>query len=562
MVSRMLTRAKQIQQGQQTLPRTTAPLPQREETATAQSSWVLRRCDEQLAEVERAFLTLLSAFQTPMKLDALEKMFTMVKETPAIPRAALGRPVFQTLLARLINTRVLHDDGQAHAYTLHPLVRAHYQAHLEASSRAHLTDAFPTLQARGTRPLTPPSIPDLIEAVHHACRVGSYDAACEIYLGRIQQAQHGVLLYQLGVYEVTLMLLAEFFPNSDTGQLPAVDDVHQQSWILNEVGLCLTHLGRLREAEPFYKRALDLALDKRNWYNASIAGQNLTHLYYHMGNLAAGAEAASEALILARFMHDNELERDALVYGARSAFLYGEIDIAGEAFKRAAALTQTLNATPPMLHGLQGLWYAEYLYRAGDVATAGRVTEANLEAWAIAYGVRHDESRCHRLLGDLAGFYNTPSQTLGTGLLGMTDTGPLPTRQARGHYNKAVWIAQGVAHLPTLIEALIARGYWAARQLDSTEQLRQQAFSDLEEALQYAITGGYRCYEADIHVALAWAHLALSRHPPTYGIGNLQNPEAHRAIARQEAQRAQNLSANLNYHWAKMGAEEVLQTLE
>lgn len=562
MVSRMLTRARQLQQEQQPPPQPTAPLPQPEETAAAQSVWNFRRGDEQLAEVERAFLTLLSAFQTPMKPDALEKMFKMVKETPAVPRAALGPPVFQTLLGRLINTRVLNYDAQIQAYTLHPLVRAHYRAHLEASSQTRLADTFPTLQAHGTRPLTPPSIPALIEAVHHACRVGSYDAACEIYLGRIQQAQHGVLTYQLGVYEVTLMLLAEFFPNSDTSQLPAVDNVHQQSWILNEIGVCLTHLGRLREAEPFYKRALDLALDKRNWYNASIAGQNLTHLYYHMGNLTAGAEAASEALILARFMHDKELERDALVYGARSAYLCGEIDIAGEAFKRAATLTQTLDTMPPMLHGLQGLWYAEYLYRAGDVATAGRVTEANLEAWAIAYGVRHDESRCHRLLGDLAGFYNAPSKTLGTGLLGMTETGPLPPRQARGHYNKAVWIAQGVAHLPTLIEALIARGHWAARQPDNTEQLQQQAFSDLEEALQYAITGGYRCYEADIHVALAWAHLALSRQPQPDGVGNLFNPEAHRAIARQEAQRAQTLSANLNYHWAKAGAEEVLRVLE
>ena len=34
------------------------------------------------------------------------------------------------------------------------------------------------------------------------------------------------------------------------------------------------------------------------------------------------------------------------------------------------------------------------------------------------------------------------------------------------------------------------------------------AFSDLNEALDYAVNSGYRIYEADIRVALAWAYLA------------------------------------------------------
>jgi len=51
-----------------------------------------------------------------------------------------------------------------------------------------------------------------------------------------------------------------------------------------------------------------------------------------------------------------------------------------------------------------------------------------------------------------------------------------------------------------LIEALLARGRWAAKYMkDATS-----TFNDLNEALGYAVDGGYRIYEADIRVALAW----------------------------------------------------------
>ena len=72
-----------------------------------------------------------------------------------------------------------------------------------------------------------------------------------------------------------------------------------------------------------------------------------------------------------------------------------------------------------------------------------------------------------------------------------------------------------------------------------------QAFSDLREALGYATDGGYRLYEADIRIALAWAHLASN------------NPTA----AKQEATRAQTLSIDMGYHWGQVDAAEVLDQL-
>jgi hypothetical protein len=63
--------------------------------------------------------------------------------------------------------------------------------------------------------------------------------------------------------------------------------------------------------------------------------------------------------------------------------------------------------------------------------------------------------------------------------------------------------------------------------------------------LGYTLDGGYRIYEADIRVALAWVHLAAG------------NPSA----ARAEAERARQMSAEMVYHWGQVDAAEVLAAL-
>ncbi len=69
------------------------------------------------------------------------------------------------------------------------------------------------------------------------------------------------------------------------------------------------------------------------------------------------------------------------------------------------------------------------------------------------------------------------------------------------------------------------------------------AFSDLNEALGYAVQGGYRIYEADIRIALAWAHLTPGPSPERRG-----EIEA----ARTEAERARAMSEEIGYHWGRV----------
>ena len=132
-------------------------------------------------------------------------------------------------------------------------------------------------------------------------------------------------------------------------------------------------------------------------------------------------------------------------------------------------------------------------------------------------------SRCHCVLGDL-------------------DADAQDHDSAREHYGEALKIARGITFRPALIEGLLSRGRWAARHRGDPPA----AFSDLNEALGYAVDGGYRIYEADIRVALAWAHLAAG--------------DTNRA--RAEAKRAQQMSADMEYHWGQVDAAEVLAALD
>lgn len=123
------------------------------------------------------------------------------------------------------------------------------------------------------------------------------------------------------------------------------------------------------------------------------------------------------------------------------------------------------------------------------------------------------------------------------------------------------FIARGIQRRDVLIEALLARGRFYAKAQTSefsenSEVLITDAFNDLNEALNYAVEGGYRIYEADIRVALAWAYLAdLTPGPSPTGRGESLTK------VKQEAERALQMSQEMGYYWGKVDAEEVLKVI-
>jgi len=488
---------------------------------------VLRRYGEHLTDSERDFLMLFSAFRTPVHESAFDKVF----KKPGF----LEKPGFSdAMVQRLVSYRILRYNPRDDTYTTHPLIRNHYFARLVkgegeerfAPQEAHARIKDYYLELAGDTPHFPTldDLAPLIEVVHHACRAGTYDEAWQVYWERIDQSGRGRLTWLLGAYETVLALMLGFFPGGDTSQEPQVSRSQDKSWILNKVGLCLMSLGRLGEAAGFYERGNAMDVELEDWRNASRGYQNLADLHAHLGALAESADAARQALALARRAENKQDEMVLLAWQAWAAHLRGDPEAASQDFKQAEALAPEVASSRRHLWSNIGIFHADHLRRTGQADYAWRVTEANLEicerhCWAELI------SQCHRVLGDLG-----------------ADEGN--HESARAHYDQALKVARSITERAVLIKALLARGRWAARNPKGLEDL--SGLSDLNEALTYAVGGGYRIYEAEARVGLAWAHLAAG----------------DRAAAQAEAERAQQMSGEMGYHLGQGDAAEVLAAID
>jgi tetratricopeptide (TPR) repeat protein len=454
---------------------------------------VLRRYDDHLDDAEKAFLMLFSAFRRPVDRDA----FRIFRAKPAKggrtindPIVALNDSQFEAMVKRLVDYRILRHEPGSGQYTTHPLIRAHYFTRL-TRSQGQAEEAHKQIKeyylAKAQGMPDNPSLDELtplIEVVYHACQCGAYDEAESIRWERIDRRTEYYITKKLGAWETQLEIMQEFFLGHDASQEPLVSSSGDKAWILNEMGLCLANTGRGNLADRFYERGLAINIESKDWAEASTKYRNISNLYCYRGDLARGLQAAGQALDLARRAGSANFEIHSLARQAWAYHLLGDLAKASQHFRDAECLEKEINPSLSHLYGQRGIQHADHLRCRGEAGYARKVTQANLDI-SERYHVPHDMSRCHRVLADL--FVDSGQQ-----------------EKARESYGHALELARSVSHKLVLIEALLGRGRWYAKIMKDPVA----AFSDLTEALEYARAGGYRLYEADIRIGLAWAHLA------------------------------------------------------
>jgi tetratricopeptide (TPR) repeat protein len=239
-----------------------------------------------------------------------------------------------------------------------------------------------------------------------------------------------------------------------------------------------------------------------------------------LGALEESDKAVGPALNIARRTQDKPSEKGMLAWQAWIAHLDGDLQRAAFIFDQAEKLENEITSEK-YLYNLYGIQHADHLRRILFSKYARDITDTNLQIckrnhWLDA------TSKSHRVLGDLD-----------------SDAGDHPA--ARAHYEDALKLARLIQRRDVLIEALLARGGWQARHMKDSNA----AFSDLNEAIGYCVESGYRIYEADIRVALAWAYLAND----------------DKEMARGSAERALQMSEEMGYHWGKVDAEKVLKAV-
>jgi hypothetical protein len=505
------------------------PMPLEEEDRYQRVQRVLRRYDEHLTESEQLFLKIFSAFRLPIQQSAFKQVFRDKAQRNELnqPLVAIAPPEFKALLQRLMKYRLLRFNPNTHYYKLHPLVRAHYFNQLTERHFPQLKALYRSikdyyLDQAGSMVATPTldSLSPLLEVVHYVCQIEAYDTAWQIYWERISQRNRYVLIAILCAYETTIDTLKEFFPNGDTNQEPLVTSAQAKYLILEEIGICWAGLGYLDSARLFYERAKLVVLEAKSWDKASLIYQRLSELHVFRGELGEAAAAAKQAFAFANRAKNTWTQMEALVHQAIAADLQGDLETAEDLFLKAEARQQKMQDDTRHLFSWRGIAYANFLNRSDRLGQAQAVAEENLQicqdkGWLNLVG------KTNRTLGDIS--FNS-GRHAGAGT----------------YYDTAVKIARSTPRYDALIEALWSRGQWAARQGDI-----KTARNDLAEALRCATVNGYRLYEADVRVGIAWLYWA----------------EEDFAKANAEAQRALEMSQEMGYPWGAIAAQEVLAKL-
>jgi tetratricopeptide (TPR) repeat protein len=576
------------------------PPPTSNETRYQQVGRVLRFYDAHLTVAEREFLQTFSAFRVPVPERSFRHLFRSwdgIERSPEIPErqyppdfierffiwmqwlidrilqtkrskwirvrrrldkpmASLDSKTFSAMVNRLVDYRMLRHNQQEKCYTIHPLLREYFQQFLREQPEQHrlihhrLKDFYLSISPPVLKLPTLNSLAPLIEAVHHACQASEYNEAySEIYEKRINQKDQFVLTHKLGAYETDFALMQEFFPQGDISQEPQVLKPSDKAFILNEIALSLMSLGRLLEGLSFYERSTKIDIAQSNWGSASAGYQNLAELYAYLGDLAASVESAREAIALSDLAENKKNKRDSLAILAYTAFLQGDGTTAGEAFQQAKILEREINSIQYLVSH-RGIQHAEYLLRYGEADYARRVTEANLEICKENHWL-DKTSRSHSILGDLS-------------------------IDPQVHYVEALKITRSISDCAVLIEALLGYGRWLLGlglipisqevvqaishsqtercymlSLRTNENPRDEndlvlARQYLDEALTYATTSGYRIYETDLRIALAWLHWR----------------EGDLVTARREADRAKRASEEMGYFWGRVDTSALITRIE
>lgn len=504
------------------------PTPTADELRYDRVKRVLRHYDEHLSGAERAFLKIFSAFRLPIKASIFEHILISGMKIDASyePIFGIDEMKLRDILEHLVKRRILRFNPKTYTYTSHPLIRAHYNSlfidDLEVSSLVYkLIKTFYLNDAKNVS--SNPTLDDLtplIEYVYYACIAGDYDEAYAT-ITKHKGFSNRILINQLGAFETGLTVLSEFFPNRDISLEPLVTNSHNKASIFNNIGLCLKELGRPAQSISLLKRAIKFALTSKNWKGCSLYYRNLAEAYSCLGSLVDAKEERQNSLNLARRSGDIQEKIKSIACNAWISYLRGDLNTAKSDFHQAETIQRRKYQGMPYLTSIKGIKYATCMYRGGEFEEARKRAEYYLKS-AENEHLDLEISNCHRLLGDI-------------------DANGNKYENANLHYDEAIKKARNGSSRILLVESLTSRGRFVARAMRNA----QTAFCDLNEALALAIVSDYRINEADTRSAIAWAHLIAG------------NPQA----AKDEAERAKQMSAQVGYHWGIIDSEEVLQKL-
>jgi TIR domain/AAA ATPase domain len=252
-----------------------------------------------------AIMWLVGLFDRPASADCLKAL----RANPAIAGltdrlAAQDDAVWQRAVARLRAVRLLLPADPA-ALDAHPLVREWFGERLRQANETAWREAHARLYEylrdtthEGAAP-TLADLAPLYQAIAHGCRAGRHQQTLdEVYLVRICRRDEFYASKKLGAIGSDLAAVSWFFDKSFEVPAAAFHET-TKAFVLNEAASGLTTHGRLAEALPARRAALQLCEEAGNWRNAAIAASSLSNSELLLGEIAGAVGSGARAVELA-----------------------------------------------------------------------------------------------------------------------------------------------------------------------------------------------------------------------------------------------------------------------
>jgi tetratricopeptide (TPR) repeat protein len=396
----------------------------------------------------------------------------------------------------------------------HPLVREHFGAQLKAENpeawQAAHSRLFEYFRSKAKAlPDTFEEMTPLFTAVTHGCQAGRYQEALDdVYRRRIQRGTEAFSTKKLGAFGSELAAVASFFdPPWRTPVAELSEDA--RAFLLNEAGVDLRALGRLKEAVEPMEAGLAARKKQSNWRNAARVAGNLSELHLTIGDVARAVEYGRESVELADrsgYWGWRMTNRTTLADAFHQS---GRVSDAEPLFVEAEKMQKERQPEYPLLYSLQGFRYCDLLLGQGKIEEVLRRAGQSLQ-WAEGFKYLLDIALDHLSLGR-ALFQVQSTKSEGQR---RKDKEIQAKKEGRGDFGEAQkeldQAVEGLRRAGT--QHYLPRGLLARAELYRVKGDLDRARRDLDEAHLIATRGGMGLFEADCH--LESARLALAAGDP------------------------------------------------
>jgi tetratricopeptide (TPR) repeat protein len=450
---------------------------------------LLRKYAEKMSEPERIFLHIFSLFRQEITENDFAGVFRHEIEDTKFNDVLvkMSELDFRDLIDGLVDWRLISYDETKKSYTTHPLIKGYFESNFDERNKElchkRIYQYFGEYAPK--QPETLEEMQTVFEQIYHGCPAEMYQEAFDDYWEKVQRKEQYFLIYKLGAWETCLNIIKNFFEQDNFQTDPLISNSRNKAELLCTVGLSMKMLGRLKEPEGLYRRAIKLNISQKDWRNASIDYLNMALLQMLTGQLKERKENIRKAIQLTRKANETVYECYSIAYFAHTLFLMGETKKAILEFEKANEIQRRCDPSVKYLYSIRGIFYADFLLASGKIEKALEVTEDNLKI-SERNNFINDVNLCYRSFASIFHHFQD-------------------LEKAEKYAVTAISCARRIGKLDIEVEALLELA-----RIRFNQGVYKEVKENIDTVSMICDRCGFKLYEPEAEIVLSKAYLALN----------------------------------------------------